>query len=262
MIDASIVNDYLNGNSLMSLERKYHISTYILKKELRALGVHIRSRNEQNKFSPQNQRQYKVNDCFFSQQNETMAYLLGFIAADGCVYAKDNTIKIALSSVDDSFLEDIRIIMGVENPVNHYETKDGFLVSELRFRSYQMKQDLAAYNIVPRKTYSFTFPQKLKPEYYKDFIRGYFDGDGSVSTAGANAIRWQLCSHEKDVLIHVVDFFYNNGIDKVNIQKVKDKDLYYIQYSTRATKKIYNILYSDNCLCLPRKREKYQSLLK
>ena len=262
MVDTSIIQEYLNGASLSGLSKKYNITTYKLKKELVNLGVKIRSRNEQNKYSPQNQRKFSVDDMYFSQQSPNMAYLLGMYAADGCIYEKTNAIKLTLASVDKEYLEHVRQELKIESVVKDYETAQGYKNSELLFSSAQIKKDLADYNIVPHKTYSFTFPQKLKLEYYRDFIRGYFDGDGSISTAGPSAIRWQLCSHEKDVLKKVIDFFELQGIPRVSIQKENNKSLYNIQYSTNATRKIYNILYYDNCFCLPRKKEKFESLMK
>ena len=261
MIDTHIIKKYQQGASLASLSKETGISTYQLRKFLVAQGVKIRSRNEQNKYNPQNQRKYTINDNFFSEQNSQMAYLLGFFAADGCVYQNDNGIKLTLASVDRPFLEMVNKLLDSTYPIKDYETKEGYKNSELRFTSSQIKKDFAEYNIVPRKTYCFTFPQKLKKEYYRDFIRGYFDGDGSISRAGKSAIRWQVCSHEKDVLEKIVNFFEEYDIPRVDIQKYMEKEVYYIQYSSVPTRKIFDILYYDNCLCLSRKLEKYKSLM-
>ena len=262
MIDTSeLVEKYNNGDSLAKLGRQYNLDPRTVKRILQENGIKIRSQKEQNKYSPQNQRVYNINDMYFSVQSPNMAYLLGFIAADGCIYEKTNVIKIALSSTDNSFLLKIKEELQSESPIMHYQTKDGYNVSELKFSSFQIKKDLADYNIIPRKTYNFKFPMKLKKEYYKDFIRGYFDGDGSVSTAGKEAIRWQLISHEKDILNHILNYFEEFGIPKVSIYTDHNNN-YYIQYSTTATKHIYDILYYDNCFCLDRKYNKYRDLLK
>ena len=262
MIDThELIKAYNEGASMRQLGLKYNVSPQTIKAILKNNNVYIRSRNEQNKFNPQNQRKYNINDYYFSQQGKNMAYLLGFFAADGCVYAKDNGIKLALASVDREFLEQINKELDSTYPIRDYETKDGYKNSELRWTSNQIKKDFADYNIIPNKTYSYTFPTKLKKEYYKDFIRGYFDGDGSVSTAGAGNLRWQLCSHEKNILEKVIDYFETQGIPKVKIYKCKDKELFYIQYSTQSTLKIFNVLYYDDCFCLPRKYNKYKALI-
>lgn len=191
-----------------------------------------------------------------------MAYLLGFIAADGTVSKDSNQVKISLSTIDLNFLEKIQKEMEIEKPIFTYETNNGFMVSELKFTSERIKKQLATYNIVPRKTYSFEFPQKLKKEYYIDFIRGYFDGDGSVSTAGAG-IRFQICGYRLGVLKEIIKFFEECGIPTVKILERKNGEntLYYFQYSTVSTRNIFNVLYYDDCFCLPRKYKKYISLL-
>lgn len=128
--------------------------------------------------------------------------------------------------------------------------------------SKQIKDRLSYYNIIPQKTFTFTFPKQLKKEYWRDFIRGYFDGDGSISSAGQSAIRFSLGSATKDVLEVIIEFFEENGIPKPTIYiRQGKKPFYYFQYSTVPTRKIYDILYYDNCLCLPRKQEKYKELI-
>lgn len=235
----------------------------IVRRTLLENNVHIRSFAEAAKTSAKYRRKYEVNDNYFDTQKPNMAYILGFLAADGSVSKSSNQIKIGLSAVDTDFLETIRQEIGVKNPILTYTTNNGFEVSELRFTSQKIKQELATYNIVPRKTYSFEFPQKLEKQYYKDFIRGYFDGDGSISTAGSAAIRFQICSNRPGVLSKIIEYFEECGVSRVSILKQPrgDNTLYYFQYSTLPTKKIFDILYYPGCLCLPRKYKKYKSLL-
>lgn len=261
MVDTSIlIKEYNNGASLAKLSKEYNMPARTIRRILTENNIHIRSKNEQNKYSPQNQRKYSINDTFFSTQNSNMAYILGFLAADGCVYKKNNTIKIGISSIDRNFLVMLNQIMESNFPIHDYITNKGYSVSELRITSSQIKKDLAEYGIIPKKTYSLTFPTKLESKYYLDFIRGYFDGDGSISTAG-KAIRWQLCCYNSELLATVVNILSEYGIPKVNIQHYKDKHLYYIQYSTIPTKEIFCVLYKENCLYLPRKYNKYKQLI-
>ena len=57
-------------------------------------------------------------------------------------------------------------------------------------------------------------------------------------------------------------FFEEQGIPKISILETKRVNtLYYFQYSSVSTRKIYDILYYKNCLCLPRKKDKYEQLL-
>ena len=220
-----------------------------------------RTHAESVRENPQNQRKYPVNDNYFDVENERMAYLLGFLAADGCVRKESNEIKVSLSAVDKEFLEIFYSEIG-GHPVKSFTTQEGFDVVSWSCTSKHIKEQLKKYNIIPQKTFNFSFPRNLDKKYWRDFIRGYFDGDGSVSTAGPSAIRFQICSATKDVLETIINFFEENEIPRVSIMTREGKHpLYYFQYSTVSTRKIFNILYYKGCLSLPRKKEKYEQIL-
>lgn len=251
-----IIDKYNMGTSLAQLSKDTNISTYRLKKLLIENKIHIRSKEEQNKFSPQNQRKYKINDNYFSIINSDSAYLLGFLAADGSVQ-KDGGIKIGLSSIDKNFLEKIKITLDSTYPIRDYQTRDGYNVSEFIFRSEKIKQTLAQYGIVNRKTYTFSFPIQLPEDYWIDFIRGYFDGDGTFCLSGGYA-RASLCGYNMNFLQTVIDILYNKyNIPKVKIQKDNRGNVYYFQYSQDSAKKLYTIFYSNKPnLYLDRKYQK------
>lgn len=259
-----ILDNYVNkGFGLIKSGKEFGVGTRVVRRVLLENNIHIRSFNEAASISGVNRRIHDVNDNYFSEENHNMAYLLGFLASDGTIRKNDNSVKIGLSSVDRDFLLTIKKEIGYQGELTDYITSNGFSVSELRFTSKQIKADLAKYNIIPNKTFIYTFPKNLKREYWIDFIRGYFDGDGSVSTASSEVIRWQVCSANPDVLNTIVDFFFEEyEIPKVNLQwQEKVHRLYYIQYSTTATRKIFQILYTPNCLKLPRKYEKFKKLV-
>lgn len=259
---SEIIEKYLKGTSISALSKEYETTTYKIRKILTENNIVIRSRNEQNKFSPQNQRKHFINDNYFDViDKEDKAYLLGFLAADGSVQKRGN-VKIALSSIDRDFLEQIQKILETNYLIHDYTTKDGYLVSELSFRSSQIIDKLANYGIVNNKTYSFTFPKNLPIKYYIDFIRGYWDGDGTICKVGGYA-RASLCSHQRNFLETVVEILEQNGVPKVSIQKDKRKELYYIQYSSNSAKKIYNLFYNNKSsfnIFLTRKYNKFVEL--
>lgn len=264
VIDKIIYDYTINKYGLIKTGKNNGVGERIVRRVLLENKVHIRSRGEAAVVSNIQRRQFNVDDNYFSTENSNMAYLLGFLASDGTVDKKNNRIKIGLSSIDKKFLMKIKEELKYEGDILDYITSNGFSVSELTFTSQQIKNDLARYNIVPNKTFTFKFPKNLNKKYWIDFIRGYFDGDGSVSTAGENAIKWQICSATKDVLETIVDFFYEEyHIKKVSIleQSRKNNKLYYFQYSTNATKEIFSILYKKNSLKLPRKYLKFKELV-
>ena len=260
-----IIDAYCNKKyGLVKTGKLVGVDQRIVRKVLIQNNIHIRSLAEANRANSINVRKYGVNDDYFDNESSNMAYILGFLAADGTVAKNGNRIKIGLSSVDRKFLELIKEELGAESNILDYETSNGYMVSEFSFTSQKIKQKLTEYNIVPGKNETFTFPINLSKKYWIDFIRGYFDGDGSVGTAGPSAIRWQICSHRPQVLETIVEFLFEEyGIPKVSVQKNEHGNsfLYTIQYSNNSTRKIFQIIYTPNSLYLPRKFEKFKSIV-
>lgn len=220
--------------------------------------------------SNQNRALHK-NKEYFDTQSSNMAWILGFLAADGSVSSKNNTISLGLASVDREILERIKKEIDIENPIHDFVNRQGFEYSELSWTCAEHKKKLAQYSIVPNKTFVLKPPFALDKKYYLDYIRGYFDGDGSVNFIESKgkkhymALRWQVCSATPDILNFVIDTLELYGVHRVNIQEYKRKDkniLYSIQYSTNATKDIYKILYStDSTLFLARKKKHFSEII-
>ncbi len=149
------------------------------------------------KFGLEYQKQviYAVDHDFFSRENEETFYVAGFIAADGCIrdrqgkYGnKRNEIFIALSKNDKKLLEQLRLTMKSDTPIRDVlggnskrnPTWNDTWRSEFTITSKQMVEDLKRFNVVPRKTHIYTFPEWMKTHPLKNhFLRGYNDGDGS-----------------------------------------------------------------------------------
>ena len=206
------------------------------------------------------------NKDYFKKESHNMAWILGFLASDGSVGLKDNHIHIGLSAKDREILEKIKQEINIENKISEYTTQDGFDCLSFAWTCAEHKQDLAKYGIIPQKTFSLKPPLVLSKQYWIDYIRGYFDGDGSINlinNQGEKSIRWQICSATPEILQWIVDFLHEEyQIAPVNIQKKKCvHDIYYIQYSTTATIKIYDILYTENALYLARKKKKFEEII-
>lgn len=251
IVDQLIYNYQTLKMPLIKCGSEFGISKAVAKRILQANNIHIRTNGEIH-------RKYKANDDFFSTENADMAYVLGFIAADGSLSKNDNRIKIDLSTKDRDQLELIKTVMKIDYPIKDYINSNNYEVSELVWTCQQHKHDLAKYGVTPNKTYSLLFPTQLNKQYWRDFIRGYFDGDGCIT---GQKPEWKICSYRKEILETINDFFFENGIDKVEIHKRKTENLYDIRYaSIPSLRKIYNLIYySNNIPYLKRKKEKFDS---
>lgn len=215
-------------------------------------------------------RSSKKNDNYFSEQSADMAWLLGFIAADGTLRKKGNGIKITLASVDREILERIKEELEIELSIKDYQDSKGYFSSTLEWSSAQQREDLKKYHIIPEKTFKLKWPTRLKKEYWNDYIRGYFDGDGSINIIkssngrGNGSLRWQVCSATKEILEYIVSHFEEQGVPSVSIQEQRKTNiLYTIQYSSTSTRLIYDLLYTNSSsnLFLKRKKDHYEDIM-
>jgi len=172
---------YAELGSLKAVARKFDVDSGTVKRYMQQHSL---------EFKPQVRH-----DCdheFFSRDNQESFYLAGFIAADGCVKIHSNgnsyQVQIGLAKSDKKFLENIKKSFKAEAPVNDFIVKNSkrnpkwndTWKSELTITSKQMFDDLVRFNIVPRKSLIYTFPEWLADHpLCHHFIRGYNDGDGS-----------------------------------------------------------------------------------
>lgn len=257
-----ILKEYVeNKKSLHYCSKLVHSNSDTVKKFLIENGVKVRNRSEALKNAKQKERKYPVNDEYFSQPNADMSYLIGFIAADGNVSKKYHNLTITLSEVDIDFLKQVKQKLGGRE-VTIYHNKNGFSFCTWSCASRQIREDLAKYNIIPDKTFSFVFPKELPREYWRDFIRGYFDGDGSIYE-DVNGLRFSIGSAGKDVLEKINQYFFETcGTSLQKIHENKKQSIEYtLCYRTQGAINIFNHIYYENCFCLPRKYNKYKTLI-
>jgi intein-encoded DNA endonuclease-like protein len=266
----NIITDYNNGMSVNELIKKYHHDRNTLKRFLQENGVKLRDRTEALRCSPSKKeadkakRKYIVHDEYFSNQNSRMAYLLGFLMADGNVSSTSNKVQICLSEQDAEFLTIFYNEIG-GSPVAHYTQNNGKQkICRWQCLSSQIKKDLISYDVIPRKTGFAKIPGKLNKEFYPDFIRGYFDGDGCIWIEKNGAVGFSLTSHNKEILEQVIDYFEENDITRVSIKTDNRCNTNYsFKYRKKASEKIYKLLYyNDDCLYMKRKFDKFTEILK
>lgn len=235
-----------------------------VKEVLRKYNIPIRNFSQAASASNKNRALYKDED-YFSKQSHNMAWLLGFLASDGTVSSSDNTIKIGLSAKDKEILEKIKEEVKIENKIVEYTTNSGFDCVDLHWTCARHKATLAEYGITPNKTFTIKPPTQLSKEYYIDYIRGYFDGDGSINLIQGKNLRWQICGATEEILQWIVDVLYEQySIPKVKVYCDNNRGknpYYYFQYSTNAVRMIYNILYTPNSLYLERKKDHFDEII-
>ncbi|PEX80076.1 LAGLIDADG family homing endonuclease [Bacillus cereus] len=121
-------------------------------------------------------RKYELKEDYFKTWSNNMAYILGFIAADG-VIPKENQC-VSISQKESYILEDIKRELNSNQPL--YENKKTGIYM-LNINCKTIKDDLMnIHGIMPCKSFNIEFPF-VPEEYLHHFVRGYFDGDGYVN---------------------------------------------------------------------------------
>ena len=118
---------------------------------------------------------------YFAQIDSPMkAYVLGVLAADGNVLPKHHRITLELSAKDADLLETVRdeLVPGGAIITRH---RNGFDYHVLAFVSRNMIDDLEALGVTAVKSRTITWPERLPLSFAREFILGYFDGDGFIT---------------------------------------------------------------------------------
>src|ERR1700722_8446916 len=127
-------------------------------------------------------RKYTINEDYFNKIDcQEKAYILGFLYADGNANKKYYQITLKLQDIDKSILEQISALIETNKPLHFYkkQKKTHQNQSILKITNKVIYQDLIGHGIVPNKTFITKFPN-IAEELIPHFIRGYFDGDGSL----------------------------------------------------------------------------------
>lgn len=251
-----IIDKYLNEN--------YTITK--LAEEFGCTPPTIRSLLRKNKIALKGNKQgYPRNSFYFSNiDTEEKAYWLGFLYADGCVHTNNN--EISLNITDKDHIEKFKKTIGAINhnigttidkrfnnakPLYYFTIKDKHLHS-----------DLIKWGCVPNKTLLIEKIPNIPRDYVSHFIRGYFDGDGSLHyLKGSNNYRISFVGTKS----FLQDIQKELEVQKISLSNTSTGKAYTLQIAGRKQViRILNYLYKDSLKenRLNRKYEIYQDCLK
>lgn len=180
-----IKNMYLNGISTVQIGKKYNVSNKVISRVLDKFGI---------KRIGNGRRRYNLNEHYFDAiDTPNKAYILGLLYSDGCNYEPKNTISISLQEDDKELLDLVRKEIGSEKELEYidYSNKHDFGYNyknqyRLLIFSSHMSRELHNKGVVANKSLKIDFPKWLDPSLFPHFIRGVYDGDGSVCQSYRN----------------------------------------------------------------------------
>ena len=208
----------------------------------------------------------EVNKNFFKKWTPKMAYVLGFIFADGnIIYTKRGTWFWSLQITDEEILEDIKRSIGSTHKISKKKKiKNNKQTYRLQVGSKDMCNDLLDLGLTERKSKTILLP-KVPEKYFSDFLRGYFDGDGGVWVGLKNknqntktcTISTFFTSGSIDFLLSLQNILADQGL--LGGSLVKKERGFDLKYSVKDSLILYKIMYNSKCsLFLGRKKEKFE----
>ncbi len=218
-------------------------------------------------------------DFFEMIDTEEKAYFLGLWCADGCTGQNKRGCyqsALSLTKADDLLLERLNELL---YPIGHeIYTFDGYVdrrksgkscivkpYSSIFVYGKEFSENLQAKGCLQRKTISLQFPseQQVPRAFVHHFVRGYFDGDGSIgiypTKPKPNRKRYPRAAI-------VSSFGFNRGLQSYlltqgifSIVKPKSSVSELVIGRTEDCKRFMEFIYKDSTIHLPRKLEKFKS---
>lgn len=265
LTEDKLISLYINDKkSLEDIARLYMVSRTAVFKKLKKYGIAQRSKSdariEAQKQGKLPQQFFDINENFFSNWSADMAYVLGLIITDGCV---SEAGRVSLSMNDQELLEKVKKVMGSEHNITLSKHQSGLYC--FHFAREKLIEDLHKFGVFPRKSLSVNFPD-VPQEFLADFIRGVFDGDGSVyfeprSPKYPLRLRSKFVSSSKQFIEGLHGALESLGMPKRKIyqQKTKNAWSYSFVFCHSDNRKLFEILYQNaqNGIFLDRKYRRF-----
>ena len=216
---------------------------------------------------------YYNKDYFCKIDTEEKAYWLGFLYADGCInrfYTNEKlrsmTLELTLCKSDREhlvkFLECIESNVPIKERRNKMNGKE-YISYRVQINCTKMCYDLIDKGCIPCKTYTIKLPDesKVPRKFMRDFLRGYFDGDGciSISYKDSYAHIESNITGMQNMMNEISAYLFDNRIvNKIPKQNKKNNTVAVsIYFYGKDNKMFLDYIYKDSCVYLERKYDKY-----
>jgi intein/homing endonuclease len=170
----------------------------------------------------------------FKTLNSESAYWLGFIAADGHIRFQPGEYRyelvVEVNQKDEAHLDKLRKFIGFGSKTRR--TRDECVI--FCFSSKQLVENLMIWLNPNNKTHLNNF-SKIPARRKKDFVRGYFDGDGSKS---ANRFSITSCP---ETLFPLVDYISDEIGESPRVYRKSGQQAYVAWWNKAATHRFVEI---------------------
>ena len=180
-----------------------------------------------------------------------MAYILGFLFADGNIDSKSYYISFAQNNL--YILQQIKSYLKVGTIYRN----DNMYIYTICSRS--LANRLKKLNVTPKKTKTI-IPPKVPINYINSFLLGIFDGDGCIAKCG-NSYSVEFLSASSNLIYYIknnLEQYANVSKRPIYKRKTKNTFVYILRfYKRQDIKLLFEFLYSMAHFYLERKNKKF-----
>jgi len=231
---------YETGMSLRKLAIKFSVDRDVVRRIVLEYNCRLRTDASTRKL-------YRNNNDIFSTTNESDAYWVGFLAADGCLGREGYAIMLTLASKDTNHIEKFKFFLRADNPIYRTDMNVTF-----RFCDETAYKNLINFGLTPAKSLTLKINDSLI--YNRHFWRGFVDGDGSWQRDKKyNNLRFAIKVGSFAIMEQFHIFCKSLGL-KTNLNLVCGK-YYSITLAKRQSEILAHHLYDDTNISLERKRK-------
>lgn len=219
-----------------------------------------------SKFS-RNKLKYSVNEKFFDTWTNQMAYILGFIYADGNIHRTSLSWDIQIK--DKNLLAKINKALKSTYPIT-LQRESSY---RLRINNQLLIRGAINLGLLPKKAIRNCLP-KIPDDKIRHFVRGFIDGDGWLTLRESrNEVDLGFCGGN-ELFIKDINKIISNTV-KISINKIRIRTkttpkgfkstTYMAEYFSSNAMKIADWLYGNlgkNDLSLDRKYQTYKKVRK
>lgn len=250
---------------MSSIAKEFNITPTNISKLLRNNNIEIDLGRSEPKYTCANTHFFKTIDT------EEKAYWLGFMYADGFITRQHKgsdrlILGLSLHERDTDHVYKLKEAIGFNGNINHYVGRSSYgeiKYARLLAHDMNLTHDLISKGCVLNKTFVVTFPSTdIVPEnLIIHFIRGYFDGDGTLTHFYSMGKYLKLTvsfTGTEEMLDGIKNFFNKPDLKLVQRYPERKNNNYTLNFSGNVQcMDILNQMYENSSIYLDRKHEKY-----
>jgi len=194
-----------------------------------------------------------------------LAYALGLLATDGCLSRRDYLID--LTSKDKEQLYNFSKCLGRPFHIGRKKSGAGNTSYRVQFKNVYFYNFLLSLGFTPAKSKTLG-ALKIPDRYFFDFLRGVFDGDGSVHSyydqrwASSFMFYTLFASASEPYVRWLQEQIYRMMAVKGHITKAKGSSIFQLKFAKKDSLALLPRMYhSPRVVCLSRKRLKIEKML-